>query len=700
MAAPTRADTRRRLSLRKISLWVSLLTGIAMLVAVGLVALVSESVVSLAEQGGEDFARMRLEELRAVGNLERLVALGDQLLAERDAERQRDLAVTMQALALHPSVAALGATDPAVGKAFDVLAQMLVLFDSGDATQASGLRAGQVEQTHVRAVQLWSELRVGLGSALDRSAAAVVQAVGHSSDEISRGARLVLLITVVGTLLAGVIGLALIMLMRRQLLTPLVAISDYLVGLRKGVVADVRLPVARSEEVGEVVDAVLQLAAAQHALECAALRDPLTGLSNRYGLEARIEQSLNHARRMGLKLAVMFIDLDRFKAVNDSLGHANGDTLLCVTAKRFADCLRDADLVARLGGDEFVVVLSDLARAEDAVPVAEKLLDAAVLPVRIDGLEIQTTASIGVCVFPDDGTDVSTLMKHADTAMYQAKAAGRANFKFFDIAMNEAVSRRLHLENALRQALERNEFELHFQPQMDPSGRRVLAAEALLRWRRADGRLVPPLDFIPVAEESELICRIGDWVLGEACKCLGLWRARGAGDLRLAVNLSARQLRDPKLPLLVAELLRIHAVPAAALELEITESVAMQDPEASIRNLGALKRLGVSLAIDDFGTGYSSLAYLKLLPIDRLKLDRTFVRDLETDADDAAICAATVGLAHNLRLELIAEGVETHAQHVFLRNLGCDLLQGFHFHPPMNCVALAQLLELEQVRSA
>nr|MBL8455604.1 hypothetical protein [Zoogloeaceae bacterium] len=266
MAAPTRADTRRRLSLRKISLWVSLLTGIAMLVAVGLVALVSESVVSLAEQGGEDFARMRLEELRAVGNLERLVALGDQLLAERDAERQRDLAVTMQALALHPSVAALGATDPAVGKAFDVLAQMLVLFDSGDATQASGLRAGQVEQTHVRAVQLWSELRVGLRSALDRSAAAVVQAVGHSSDEISRGARLVLLITVVGTLLAGVIGLALIMLMRRQLLTPLVAISDYLVGLRKGVVADVRLPVARSEEMGEVVDAVLQLAAAQHAL--------------------------------------------------------------------------------------------------------------------------------------------------------------------------------------------------------------------------------------------------------------------------------------------------------------------------------------------------------------------------------------------------------------------------------------------------
>lgn len=692
MAGPEMASEPRRFSLRKLSLWVSVLTGIAMLVAMGLVTVVSESVIRLAERGGDDFAQMRIQELRAVGNLERLIALGDQLLAERDVARQRDVAITMQALVLQPSVMAMGKSDLAVGRAFDVIARILATVDT---ITHSGLAADDPAAKHERVTQLWNELRPGLEAAADGSAVAVVQAVGDSADEISRGARLVLWITVVGTLLAGIIGLVLIMLMRRQLLTPLVAISDYLVGLRKGVEQSLHLPVAHSQEVGEVIDAVHQLARAQHALEHAALNDPLTGLSNRYGLEARIEQSLSHARRSGLKLAVLFIDLDRFKAVNDSLGHASGDTLLCVIAERISGCLRDTDLVARLGGDEFVVVLSDLARADDAVPVAEKLLEAAMSPIVIGGLEIRTTASIGVCVFPDDGKDVGTLMKHADTAMYQAKAAGRANFKFFDIAMNEAVSRRLHLENALRQGLERDEFELYFQPQMDPSGKRVCAAEALVRWRRADGRLVAPIDFIPVAEESELICRIGEWVLGEACRCLGAWRTGGATGLRVAVNLSARQLRDSSLPLRVAELLALHSIPPGALELEITESVAMQDPDVAIRNLGALKRLGVSLAIDDFGTGYSSLAYLKLLPIDRLKLDRTFVRDLETDPDDASICAATVGLAHNLRLELIAEGVETHAQHVFLRNLGCDLLQGFHFHRPMNCAALSQLLDLE-----
>lgn len=692
MAGSEMASEPRRFSLRKLSLWVSVLTGIAMLVAMGLVTVVSESVIRLAERGGDDFAQMRIQELRAVGNLERLIALGDQLLAERDAARQRDVAITMQALVLQPSVMAMGKSDLAVGRAFDVIARILATVDT---ITHSGLAADDPAAKHDRVTQLWNELRPGLEAAADGSAVAVVQAVSDSADEISRGARLVLWITVVGTLLAGIIGLVLIMLMRRQLLTPLVAISDYLVGLRKGVEQSLQLPVAHSQEVGEVIDAVHQLARAQRALEHAALNDPLTGLSNRYGLEARIEQSLSHARRSGLKLAVLFIDLDRFKAVNDSLGHASGDTLLCVIAERISGCLRDTDLVARLGGDEFVVVLSDLARADDAVPVAEKLLEAAMSPIVIGGLEIRTTASIGVCVFPDDGKDVGTLMKHADTAMYQAKAAGRANFKFFDIAMNEAVSRRLHLENALRRGLERNEFELYFQPQMDPSGKRVCAAEALVRWRRADGRLVAPMDFIPVAEESELICRIGEWVLGEACRCLGAWRTGGATGLRVAVNLSARQLRDSSLPLRVAELLALHSIPPGALELEITESVAMQDPDVAIRNLGALKRLGVSLAIDDFGTGYSSLAYLKLLPIDRLKLDRTFVRDLETDPDDASICAATVGLAHNLRLELIAEGVETHAQHVFLRNLGCDLLQGFHFHRPMNCAALSQLLDLE-----
>lgn len=682
-----------RLSLRKFSLWVTVLTAVGMAVGLLLVVIVSDSVIRLAEQGGDVSARQRMEELRAIGNLERLIALGDQLVEEREGARARTLANTMQALAMQPAAGGRE-VNPAVADTFEVVRELQAIREA----QRVGTTAGGLGETeHARVREVWNAHRNRLKAVADDTAVGLVQTVTESSRAIVQGSRLVLTVAVVGTLLAGIIGLLLVVTVRRQLLGPLMAISDYLVGLRKGVDAGLALPVARSREVADVVDAVSQLATAQHALERAALHDPLTGLSNRYGLEARMEQAMHHARRMGLKLAVMFIDLDRFKAINDSLGHVNGDQLLRIMADRFSGCLRDTDMVARLGGDEFVVVMTDLVRASDAVNVAEKLLDSAQRPLRLEGIEMQVTASLGVCFFPDDGKDAVTLMKHADIAMYQAKSAGRSNFKFFSPEMNSAVAHRLGLESELRRALDRNEFELFYQPQISASSGRLEAAEALIRWRREDGTLVSPIEFIPIAEESALVSRIGEWVLCEACAQLAAWRARGAQTLRISVNLSVRQLRDPALAPFVAALLQKHALPPAALELEITESAAMEDPEASIRNLGALRALGVSLAIDDFGTGYSSLAYLKLLPIDRLKLDRSFVSELEIDPDDATICAATVGLAHNLRMELIAEGVETAAQADYLRELGCDLLQGYYFHKPLSLAAFSQLLEQSRV---
>ncbi len=687
---PPVASAVRRLSLRRLSLRLALAGALALLFGVAMVATVSLSAIRLAERGGQDTAAERMEGLRAVGNLERMIALGDQFQAESDPLRWRNVALTMQALALHPSLAAPGGGVERMHDAFASATRLLEMREHElVVAQAPDAMARMAEQRSA----FWQQERLLMQEAADDVAARLVSEISAASAEISRGARVVIAITLGGALAACALGAALVVLLRRHLLTPLVQLSDSLVDMRRGEDVSARLPQVHSQELGEVVDAVGRLAVAQHALEQATLYDPLTGLSNRYGLEARLQQAIGQARRQGRRMALVFVDLDRFKSVNDTFGHASGDDLLRIVADRFSGCLRDADLVARLGGDEFVIVLSELAHVADAAQVAQKLLAAAARPARVQGLEVRLSASIGICLFPDDGEDAGTLMKHADIAMYQAKGAGRAGFRFFEQAMNDAVTQRLRIESELRQAVERNEFRLYFQPQMDPQGERIVAAEALIRWQREDGALISPAAFIPIAEESELVSTIGEWVLQSACEHLADWGARGYGEIRLAVNLSARQLRDPALPVLVDRLLRRHGVEPARLELEMTESVAMQQPESTIRNLLALKDLGVSLAIDDFGTGYSSLAYLKLFPLDRLKLDRTFVSDIEHDPNDASICAATVGLAHSLRLELVAEGVETAAQHAFLRQLGCDLLQGYLFHRPMPAGAFVVLLE-------
>jgi len=414
-----------------------------------------------------------------------------------------------------------------------------------------------------------------------------------------------------------------------------------------------------------------------------AYHDVLTGLLNRFSLQNQLDHALAVAHREQRALAVIFLDLDRFKTINDTMGHAVGDALLKDVAYRLRDNVRDSDIVARLGGDEFVVALTDVDDATAAARVADKLLHALAERYRIGENELHSTASIGVAFYPDDGKDGETLMKNADTAMYHAKSQGRNNVQFFTAEMNQAAVKRLMLDHDLRVSVENRQFELHYQPQLDSRDGRIVGVEALVRWRHPRDGLVLPSEFIPIAEETGLILPLGAWVLDEACRQLRAWRDVGIRGLTMAVNLSAHQLHSPALLAQVVRALEKYALAGADLELEITESVAMHDPDASISQLRALRNLGVRLSIDDFGTGYSSLSYLKLLPIHTLKLDESFVRDIETDVNDVAICTATIALAHSLGLAVMAEGVETAAQRLLLASHQCDFMQGYLFSRPL-----------------
>jgi len=473
--------------------------------------------------------------------------------------------------------------------------------------------------------------------------------------------------------------------------------SLYPVSLTVSVVRDERGQVVN--HVGLFVDISERVAREDH-IRYLSEHDVLTGLPNRALFADRVRQAIMQGRRSQRFAAVLFIDLDRFKAVNDVYGHPVGDQLLQETARRLQAALRESDTVGRQGGDEFLVLLPDLAERGDAERVLDKLMTALCEPYRLGALELHVTPSIGASVFPDDGEDFETLVRAADTAMYHSKSNGRGASHFFSAEMSQAADERLTLEAALRHALDRHELRLHYQPLVDLADGRVTGFEALLRWREPARGEVPPATFIPVAEDSGMIVPIGAWVLREACRQLRQWRDDGLHGLSVAVNVSARQLAQANFEAMVFAALAEHGLEGNALELEVTESVLLADQDHRVEQLRRLRDAGVRLSIDDFGTGYSSLSYLRRLPIDRIKIDRSFIREVTDNTGDALIVGALIDMAHGIGLRVLGEGVETDGQHGFLRDHGCDAVQGYLFARPMPADEVAPWLGARQTARA
>ncbi len=423
-----------------------------------------------------------------------------------------------------------------------------------------------------------------------------------------------------------------------------------------------------------------------------ATHDMLTGLPNRHLLQDRIAQALAHDRRNQEQAAVLFIDLDHFKIINDSLGHAVGDLLLKEVAARLNASMRSEDTVARQGGDEFIVLLPNIAGAQDAEAVAQKMLGVLIQPFQINGEELHIGGSIGIALFPSDGEDVDTLLKNSDIAMYHAKENGRNNYQFFAPEMNQRAAEKHALGIDLRHTLERNELLLHFQPVIDMPDGKLTGMEVLLRWQHPKHGLILPSKFIALAEETGMIIPIGEWVLRQSCLQIRSWQSQGYAVPKLAVNISARQFRQKTLVADITRILVETGVEPRCLVLEITESMLVENIEETIKTLHQLSALGLEISIDDFGTGYSSLSYLKRYPINTLKIDLSFVRDIATDPNDAAIIAAIIAMAHSLKMGVVAEGVETEEQLTFLTRQGCDRFQGYYFSKPLSAVEVENKL--------
>jgi diguanylate cyclase (GGDEF)-like protein len=431
-----------------------------------------------------------------------------------------------------------------------------------------------------------------------------------------------------------------------------------------------------------------------------AFHDDLTSLPNRLMLTRRLDQALSRHRRAATKLAILYLNLDRFKVINDSLGHEVGDVLLRQVADRLRAQMREGDTLSRVGGDEFVVLIENYENSIDISACAQRLVEQLGLPYVLGNKDCHVTPSIGISIFPSDGSDSQALLKAADVAMYRAKETGRNNYQYYLPSMNVHTLERLELESDLRRALERGEFLLHYQPKVEIRSGLITGVEALLRWKHPLRGLVPPLDFIPLAEETGLIVPIGEWVLATACAQNQAWQGRALPRLSIAVNLSARQFADSALLAKLTRIIHTSGLDPALLELEITESVVMSYGESAVGVLDKLKSIGVQIAIDDFGTGYSSLAYLKRFPIDTLKIDRSFIRDIPGNSGDMKITRAIIAMAHGLRLKVVAEGVETADQLQFLQSQSCDAVQGYFLYPPLEEDEVAEVLEFNRLNCA
>jgi len=461
--------------------------------------------------------------------------------------------------------------------------------------------------------------------------------------------------------------------------------------------------------VEELREEITQRKVAEEQIRYMAYYDSLTGLPNRQYLCERLEETLREARKNDSLLALLFIDLDHFKEINDSFGHSTGDMLLGSIARRLAECVRSSDdvttlsteepdttashTVSRQGGDEFTILLTEIANSFDASRIATRILEALKEPFSLDGRDVVVSASIGIAIFPHDGDDSDTLLKHADTAMYHAKKSGRNDYQYFSNSMMEEALHKLTLEGDLRLAIERKEFELYYQPKIDSRTDRACGLEVLIRWRHPERGMVSPVEFIPIAEETGLIVPIGEWVLRVACSQTRTWHNSGVHNLPISVNVSSRQFRKNALMETVTEILAESGLSPRQLELEVTETTMLQDEDEAITALLRLKDLGIQVALDDFGTGYSSLSYVRRLPLDTIKIDRSFVKDLGQDSESASIVTAIIAMAHSLGLRVVAEGVETEEQAEFLRNLGCEELQGFLYSEPVPASAIPALLE-------
>lgn len=432
--------------------------------------------------------------------------------------------------------------------------------------------------------------------------------------------------------------------------------------------------------------------AAEEKIHQLAYYDVVTGLPNRSMFLERLHQTLSHAQRDRDKVNLIFLDLDNFKDVNDTQGHDVGDKLLRSVAERLSACLRDSDVLARLGGDEFVVVCPSVDTQESVATVVQRLLAIFTDPFEIEGRQLYTSASIGIAVYPDDSLDASTLFRCADTAMYQAKSDGRAQFRFFSPELNQKIIQRVALENSLRKGLEKQEFFLHYQPLWDIKTARMSAVEVLLRWQSSDYGLMLPSTFISLLEDSGLIKSVGEWVLRKACMQMREWTTEGNRELKVAVNISGKQLKHPDFLEMLTAIIQETGIDPTNLELEFTESIIMENVENTVEIFRRLKEMGILLSIDDFGTGYSSLNYLKHFPVDRIKIDKSFVDDINHNESDAAIIQAIVSMAQSLSLRVVAEGVENSDQLHRLTTLGCDEVQGFYLAMPMHAKALAENL--------
>ena len=456
--------------------------------------------------------------------------------------------------------------------------------------------------------------------------------------------------------------------------------------------------VARRTRELEIANEQLELSKEQaesvaSRMEYHAHHDALTGLPNRILLNDRITNELAHARRQQTNAALLFLDLDRFKIINDSLGHAVGDQLLRVIARRLNNCVRDEDTVARLGGDEFMVLLPRIGGSADAGRIAKKIIECLVDPISCNGHELHITTSIGISIYPYDGTDAETLIKHADISMYRAKELGRNKAVYYTAEMNAGARKQLAMETNLRRALEKNQLKLFYQPKVDISRNLIVGVEALLRWEHPTMGFISPLDFIPVAEDTGLIVPIGEWVLHTAFRQLQQWHNAGFTDLTVAVNLSSAQLARPGFEDVVAQALNESGLDASMAELEITENVVMENIDSAIIILEKLKYMGISVAMDDFGTGYSSLSYLRRLPIDIVKIDKSFVREIPDSAEDVTIAKAIIAMAQSLKLSLIVEGVENVRQLNFFRQQNVNIVQGYLFSKPVEASELLKMLE-------